>query len=69
MPVQDKDKLTAVLLGEIKAGVPSNLTAVHAKLDELINFRIINDGDSDEIEQGGVELTKGGIRPEHAPRN
>lgn len=67
MPQQDADKDTDVLIGEIKAGVPSNLTVVHHKLDELIDNRIIKENDDDDIVQGGVNTTRGGIRPKHQP--
>lgn len=63
----DADKDTTVLLNEIIAGVPANLTAVQAKLAELKNSRIIKTGDPDELQVGGFDTTKGGIRPKHAP--
>lgn len=66
MPQQDSDKQSDTLLSEAKAGVPGNLTAVHSKLDELIS-RVIKNGDADDIISGGVQQTRGGIRPQHAP--
>lgn len=62
MPQQDSDKETKQLLAEIKAGVPSNFTSVHAKLDELIDFREINNDDTGVPQEG-----KGGIRPRRTP--
>lgn len=67
MPLQDADKDTDILLGEIKSGVPGNLTAIHAKLDELIDNRIVMRGDVDDIVIGDAEVNRGGIRPKHAP--
>lgn len=66
MPQQDSDKDTMVLLGEIKTGVPGNLTAIHAKLDEL-NSREIKTDDPDDVQIGGLNSTRGAIRPKHAP--
>lgn len=63
----DADKQTDTLISEIKSGVPGNFTAVHAKLDEIINNRIIHNSDSDDIVQGATPVTRGGIRPHHAP--
>lgn len=67
MPQSDQDKTTMVLLGEIKTGVPGNLTAIHAKLDELINNREIKANDPDDVQIGGENSTRGGVRPLHAP--
>ena len=67
MPQQDSDKDTMVLIGEIKSGVPGNFTAVHAKLDELINFREIKNGDADDVQIGGLNSTRGAVRPRHTP--
>lgn len=67
MPQQDADKTTMTLLSEIKTGVPGNLTAIHAKLDELINSREIKANDPDDVQIGGENSTRGGIRPNHVP--
>lgn len=67
MPQQDSDKDTMVLLAEIKTGVPGNLTAIHAKLDELINSREIKNGDPDDVQIGGLNSTRGAVRPKHQP--
>lgn len=67
MPQTDAQKDTTVLLDEIIAGVPGNLTAVQAKLSELKDHRIIKEGDDDDIVNGGVNTTRGGIRPKHQP--
>lgn len=67
MPQQDQDKDTTVLLAEIKAGVPGNFTAIHGKLDELIDHRIIAQGEADDIQVGGQNTTRNGIRPKRHP--
>ena len=67
MPQQDADKDTMVLIGEIKTGVPGNFTAVHAKLDEIINNREIKNDDPDDVQIGGLNSTRGGVRPKHQP--
>ncbi len=67
MPQTDADKNSDTLITEIKAGVPSNFTAVHAKLDEIINNRFIKSGDGDDIVSGGEQVTRNGIRPHHTP--
>jgi hypothetical protein len=67
MPQTDADKDTTVLLNEIIAGVPGNFTAVQAKLSELKDNRIIKAGDPDELQVGGLDTTKGAIRPKHQP--
>lgn len=64
MPQTDADKSTMVLLNEIKTHIinPTYL----AKVNELLAREIKND-DPDELEVGGLETTKGGIRPNHVP--
>lgn len=64
MPLTDADKDTVVLLNEIKTHIinPTYL----AKVNELLS-REIENGDPDELEVGGLETTKGGIRPKHQP--
>lgn len=62
-----QDKTTEELLAMIGAA-PLNSNQ-QAALNEMLNHRVIQANDDDDIVQGGVELTRGGIRPEHAPRN
>lgn len=61
MPQTDADKTTQQLLAELKAGIPGNLTALIAKVDELI-FREVKPNDDDDF-----EALRGGTRPHHLP--
>lgn len=64
MPQTDADKDSVVLLNEIKTFIvnPTYL----AKVNELL-AREIQANDSDDIDVGGAHVTRGGIRPKHAP--
>jgi hypothetical protein len=59
------DKTTQELLTQIGAA-PLNASQ-QAALNEIVNNRIIKVGDSDDFVVGGVEATRGGVRPKHAP--
>jgi hypothetical protein len=59
-----ENQTTKQLLQAIGAA-PLNGTQ-QAALTELL-FREIKNGDPDELEVGGLETTKGGVRPHHAP--
>lgn len=56
---------TEQLLSQISAS-PLN-GSQQAAMNELVNFRIIKKDESDDIVQGGEKITRGGIRPKHAP--
>jgi len=58
------DKTTIELLDDIEA-TPLTSEAVTALND--LKDRIIKEGDADDIVQGGVETTRGGIRPKKQP--
>lgn len=58
-------KTTVELLDQI-GSAPLNSTQ-QAAFNELKNSRVIKEGDDDDIVNGGVETTRGGIRPKHAP--
>jgi len=64
MPQTDADKDTEVLLNEIKDFIvnPTYL----AKVNELL-FRIIKNGDPDDLEVGNLKTTEGAVRPKHSP--
>lgn len=59
------DKTTEELLAQI-GGAPLNGNQ-QAALNEILTYRIIKDGDADDLEVGGLETTKGGVRPKRAP--
>lgn len=66
MPLSDAEKSTSTLLTEIKNSLINPVYI--AKANELL-FREIKSGDSDDIVQGGTQLTRGGSRPNHLPLN
>lgn len=58
-------KLTTELMDQIGAGVLNS--SQQAAFNEMKNNRIIKEGDADDIVNGGVTTTRGGIRPHHTP--
>lgn len=59
------DKTTEELLAMI-GGAPLNGNQ-QAALSEILTYRIIKDGDADDLEVGGQPTTKGGVRPRRTP--
>ena len=56
---------TTQLLAQIGSGILNG--SQQAALNEMLNHRIIVKDDSDDFVQGGEQITRGGIRPHHAP--
>jgi len=59
------DKTTEELLAMI-GGAPLNGNQ-QAALSEILTYRVIKNGDADDLQVGGELTTRGGIRPHRAP--
>lgn len=65
MPQTNAEKDTKQLLGELSQSLAGNQSLLD-KITEL-QYREIKSGDVDDLVQGGLAVTRGGIRPKHAP--
>lgn len=59
------DKTTEELLAMI-GGAPLNGNQ-QAALNEILSHRIIKSGDADDLQVGGFDTTRGGVRPKTTP--
>ncbi len=62
MPQTDADKETQTLLNEVKNGLTISQGSLKAKIEEILNNRIIDATDTGVDVQG-----RGGLRPTRAP--